>query len=450
MSITDGQRVRALESNAAWVSKTADSTVVGKITLNRAGSGAAVTDVQQDINNLKTDLASAENDITILQSDVATLQALDTFIYAGNWDASTNTPTLADGDGGATFGIGATFRVSVAGTQDLGSGNITFAVGDKIVYNVNAVWEKWDANDADIDLNDLADVDTTGVQGRDFLRRNSGNTAWEDFNLDSVANDNTSGTAVALASVSSSIVRLTNASLVSFNNVPAGFSGQKFILVNRTTVVVSIINNSGGTAADRIITGTAADVDLQIDAALTFEYDATTSRWQIVGGSGGEFGGAGSGSLKWVDGVPSANTIVEASIESHTFSSGDSQSIYTVVKVPVSYKTGKPISLRLLIYSPDASGTYLIQSVSTLIRTGTDAFSSTTNQRTSTNTALTASGGTQNIAQQIILDITSTIGQINGVNVNAGHYIIIKIQRGTDTAVSDVRVLSHAAEVTFK
>ncbi len=285
--IVDGQRVRALESNAAWVSKTADSTVVGKITLNRAGSGSQVTDVQQDINDLKTDVGTIETQITTLQGDVATLQALDTFIYAGNWDASSNTPTLADGDGGATYGIGATFRVSVAGSQDLGSGSITFAVGDKVVYNVNAVWEKWDANDADIDLNDLADVDTTGVQARDYLRRNASDTAWEEFNIDSVANDSTSGTGVALATVSNSIVRLTNASLVSFNNIPAGFSGQKVIIVNRTSVDVSIVNNSGGTAANRIITGTGADIDLANDAALTFEYDATTARWQIVGGSGG-------------------------------------------------------------------------------------------------------------------------------------------------------------------
>jgi hypothetical protein len=287
MAIVDGQRVRALESNAAWVSKTADSTVVGKITLNRAGSGAIINDTQQDINTLKTDVGSLQTGLSDAQADIATLQALDTFIYAGNWDASSNTPTLADGDGGATFGIGATFRVSVAGTQDLGSGNITFAIGDKVVYNVNAVWEKWDSNDADIDLNDLADVDTTGVQARDYLRRNVADTAWEEFNLDSVGNDTTSGTGVALAAVSNSIVRLTNAALVSFNNIPAGFSGQKVIVVNRTTVDVSIINDAGGTAANRILTGTGADITLSIDAALTFEYDATTTRWQIVGGSGG-------------------------------------------------------------------------------------------------------------------------------------------------------------------
>jgi len=57
--------------------------------------------------------------------------------YKGAWDASTNTPTLADGTGDA----GDIYIVSVAGTQDLGSGNITFATGDWAIYN-GAEWEK--------------------------------------------------------------------------------------------------------------------------------------------------------------------------------------------------------------------------------------------------------------------------------------------------------------------
>ena len=57
--------------------------------------------------------------------------------YKGNWDASTNSPTLADGTGNA----GDVYRVSVAGTQDLGSGNISFNVGDWVVYS-GSIWEK--------------------------------------------------------------------------------------------------------------------------------------------------------------------------------------------------------------------------------------------------------------------------------------------------------------------
>ncbi|HYV92701.1 MAG TPA: hypothetical protein VE978_12975, partial [Chitinophagales bacterium] len=52
-------------------------------------------------------------------------------IYKGTWDASTNTPTLSD----ATGVNGWDYRVSIAGTQNLGSGNIVFVVGDEIIHN---------------------------------------------------------------------------------------------------------------------------------------------------------------------------------------------------------------------------------------------------------------------------------------------------------------------------
>ena len=58
-------------------------------------------------------------------------------MYKGTWNANTNTPTLADGTGTA----GDLYIVSVAGTQNLGSGSITFAVGDEAVYN-GTIWQK--------------------------------------------------------------------------------------------------------------------------------------------------------------------------------------------------------------------------------------------------------------------------------------------------------------------
>jgi hypothetical protein len=58
-------------------------------------------------------------------------------VYKGSWDASTNTPTLINGIGTT----GDTYIVSIAGTQNLGSGNITFSVQDIVVYN-GTEWEK--------------------------------------------------------------------------------------------------------------------------------------------------------------------------------------------------------------------------------------------------------------------------------------------------------------------
>lgn len=63
--------------------------------------------------------------------------------YQGTWNASTNSPSLSDGTGSA----GDVYRVSVAGTRNLGSGNITFDVGDYAIYNGSA-WQKADTTDA--------------------------------------------------------------------------------------------------------------------------------------------------------------------------------------------------------------------------------------------------------------------------------------------------------------
>jgi hypothetical protein len=59
--------------------------------------------------------------------------------YKGNWNALTNSPSLIDGIGSA----GDVYRVNVAGTQNLGSGAIEFAIGDLIIYS-GIIWEKAD------------------------------------------------------------------------------------------------------------------------------------------------------------------------------------------------------------------------------------------------------------------------------------------------------------------
>lgn len=61
----------------------------------------------------------------------------DAMEYQGDWNAQTNTPTLADGTGTK----GDTYNVSVGGTQDLGSGDIVFFAGDRVIYN-GSVWQR--------------------------------------------------------------------------------------------------------------------------------------------------------------------------------------------------------------------------------------------------------------------------------------------------------------------
>jgi hypothetical protein len=63
--------------------------------------------------------------------------------FQGAWNASTNSPTLADGTGNQ----GDVYRVSVAGTQNLGSGSQTFDVGDFAIYN-GSIWQWSGGSDA--------------------------------------------------------------------------------------------------------------------------------------------------------------------------------------------------------------------------------------------------------------------------------------------------------------
>lgn len=73
--------------------------------------------------------------------------------YVGVWNATTNTPNLADGVGNPDEAIGDVYRVSVAGTQDLGSGSQTFEVGDYVILNNGKIWEKSDTTDAVASVN---------------------------------------------------------------------------------------------------------------------------------------------------------------------------------------------------------------------------------------------------------------------------------------------------------
>ncbi len=102
-------------------------------------NGLLVTSINDDVDTLAIydDSAGAVRKITRANFLSGVTGAM---IYQGSWDASTNIPTLADGTGTQ----GHYYVVSVAGTRNLGSGNIDFTIGDWVIRN-SSIWEKLDS-----------------------------------------------------------------------------------------------------------------------------------------------------------------------------------------------------------------------------------------------------------------------------------------------------------------
>ena len=92
--------------------------------------------------------------------------AVSTIEYKGAWNANTNTPQLADGTGTE----GDLYIVSVAGTQNLGSGNISFLVNDRVIYN-GSVWQRLQSGSV-VSVNNIQPEASTGnvtINGNQIL-----------------------------------------------------------------------------------------------------------------------------------------------------------------------------------------------------------------------------------------------------------------------------------------
>lgn len=111
-------------------------------------SGEVLTYDQRGANNGVASLdGSGKVPVTQLPNSVMEFQ--------GSWDASSNTPELADGTGNA----GDTYRVSVSGTQTFGGIEHTYNVGDFIIYS-GSVWQFSPAADGVTSVNGQAGVVT--------------------------------------------------------------------------------------------------------------------------------------------------------------------------------------------------------------------------------------------------------------------------------------------------
>lgn len=123
------------------------------------------------------------------------------------------------------------------------------------------------------------------------------------FHGDIETDSTTTGANQTLATPANMIVRVTDSSLTSIEGITAPTHAQFFVLINLTGNPIDLIDDTG-TAANRIITGTAADLELADTASVWLAYDLTSSRWRVVSGSG-----AGGGGGQFVNDTFTSNSI---------------------------------------------------------------------------------------------------------------------------------------------
>lgn len=102
------------------------------------------------------------------------------------------------------------------------------------------------------------------------------------------ASNGQNGTLVTLTEPTTLHTVLTSGTLSSVQGIaaPADSRGRVVIFTNATGGVVSFSNDSG-TAANRLLTGTGADLQLDNNASVLLKYDTSVSKWRVIGSTGG-------------------------------------------------------------------------------------------------------------------------------------------------------------------
>jgi hypothetical protein len=202
----------------------------------------------------------------MLKSVSSITNAIGALNYKGTWNASTNTPTLADGTGAK----GDYYVVSTAGTQTFDGILLFFGAGDWIVYN-GAVWQRVeggsDGNFSNVTLNST-DAGATAGPLLDLYRNSASPAASDTIGEIEFNGQDSAGNKQQYALIHGSILSPTSTTeqgQIHFETATAGASTEKMII--GTTNLV--INEIGAVFNVRI----EGDTDANL-----FYTDATNSR----------------------------------------------------------------------------------------------------------------------------------------------------------------------------
>ena len=167
--------------------------------------------------------------------------AIGALNYKGTWNASSNTPTLADGTGAK----GDYYVVSTAGTQTFGGVQLFFGTGDWIAYN-GAVWQRVeggsDGNFANVTLTST-DAGANEAPTLDLYRDSASPTAADTLAEIQFNGEDSAGNKQKYACIHGSILSPTSGSeqgQIHFETQTAGSSTEKMI-IGTTNLVINEI-----------------------------------------------------------------------------------------------------------------------------------------------------------------------------------------------------------------
>jgi hypothetical protein len=242
-----------------------------------------------DAANLSGLTSNVQDQIDDVVADVGAIP--DPISYQGVYNATTNSPALDDTDVGAA---GHLYQVTVAGTQDFGSGNISFEVGDKVVNN-GFVWEKWDMTDSVSSVNSqvgAVSLDATDVGAANDTLSNLGTTDINSSLLFNASNTFDIGTPSVL-------VKQVNANILSSANQYFGpytdafyQSGDGYGIAIPNTAATDHLNIA---VQDHVTNSTNAGIDISISTGKKGGASSTGNTGSTYRATGDNFGTGDTG-----------------------------------------------------------------------------------------------------------------------------------------------------------
>jgi hypothetical protein len=321
--------------------------------------------------------------------------------------------------GNVTSGVFASGNISIdvgsstgtKGTVSIGNGNASAVV----LGNVSGSSQTFiQSGSGGISL-----TGNTTVAGTSTFTVNGGNTSLgADLDVTSSvafkkgSDFSTTGTSNNVNFGDVSLVRLTGASTQTITGIANGRDGYHLTLINAASQAAVINNNdSGSIAANRITTGTGANISLPAGSSITLVYDSVSALWRT---SGDAAGGSGSGvtSVGTFTSCTSYANGAQISSGTITFSCADATNPGMVSTGAQTWAGDKTLTGTFVV-NPSTAGAAITLGATN--ETGTI----TLGQSTATNTISIGAASGGSATQTINIGTSSTASSTTNVNIGS-------------------------------